>query len=158
MINVLFVCLGNICRSPLAEGVFNSLVDARGLGSKIQCDSAGTSGWHVGERPDERAIDVAHKHGIRLNHRGRRLNTDDFDAYDYIIAMDQHNYEDILSLQGNDDAGPFISLMRDFDDLGKGQQVPDPYYGGVDGFENVYKILVRSCANLLDHIIDEQNL
>ena len=96
MINVLFVCLGNICRSPLAEGVFNSLIEARGLSNKIQCDSAGTGGWHVGELPDGRTIDVAQRHGIELSHRGRKFSREDFKLFDYIVAMDHDNLQDIM--------------------------------------------------------------
>jgi len=135
------------------------MVEDRGLGGKIKCDSSGTSGWHAGEPPDARMMEVAESHGIQLEHLSRKFISADFEKFDYIIAMDHDNYEDIISSRLADkDQGPEILLMRDFDDYGKGQKVPDPYYGGVDGFENVYQILNRSCANLLDHIVQAHNL
>ena len=159
MVHVLFVCLGNICRSPLAEGVFKKIVQDRGLQNQILADSAGTAGWHVGEPPDPRTIEVAAKHKISLNHYGNKTGPGDFQKFDYIVAMDRTNFEDIRRTAGfdaYDDAR--LLLMRDFDDQGKGQDVPDPYYGGRDGFEHVYRILDRSCQKLLDYIIRENRL
>ena len=135
------------------------MVEARGLSDKIQCNSAGTGGWHIGELPDGRTIDVAEKHGIELSHRGRKFSREDFKTFDYIVAMDHDNFQDIMSLKRGDQLETAeLLLMREFDDLGKGQAVPDPYYGGGDGFENIYKILDRSCRNFLEHIIREHNL
>lgn len=158
-IHVLFVCLGNICRSPLAEGVFEGLVRERGLHGRIACDSAGTSGWHVGDRPDPRTIETAEKHGLRLDHLGRKFVSGDFQRFDYILAMDRQNYTDIRSVPGYREYDPGrLKLMRDYDDLEPGGDVPDPYYGGMDGFEQVYGILRRSCNHLLDDIVRQHNL
>jgi protein-tyrosine phosphatase len=153
-IRVLFVCLGNICRSPLAEGVFAGLVRERGLDNRIACDSAGTSGWHIGDRPDPRTIETAEKHGLRLDHLGRKFVSGDFQRFDYILAMDRQNYADIRSVPGYREYDPErLKLMRDYDDREPGGDVPDPYYGGMDGFEQVYGILHRSCGRLLDDIV-----
>ena len=159
MIHVLFVCLGNICRSPLAEGVFKHLVFEDGLEDKIFVESAGTSGWHVGDRPDPRSIEVARENGIDLDSYGRKAISDDFAEFDYIIAMDQNNFADMRSLDGSSkkDAAK-LYLMRDFDEIGKGQDVPDPYYGGDDGFSYVFELLDRSCRNLLKEIREENKL
>ncbi len=154
MVKVLFVCLGNICRSPLAEGIFLQQVVDAGLDNRILVDSAGTSGWHIGQPPDPRSVDVALKNGIRLNSYGRKAVSQDFDEFDYIIAMDKSNYADLERIrQGAGDGAAKLYLMRDFDDKGKGQDVPDPYYGGTDGFDRVYEMLNRSCKNLLAEII-----
>ena len=153
MVKVLFVCLGNICRSPLAEGIFKHLVDEAGLANIIDVDSAGTSGWHIGERPDPRSIDVGLEHGIVLNSFGRKAINHDFAEFDYIIAMDRNNYLDMKAMPGSRKNGAAkLFLMRDFDDLGHGQDVPDPYYGGEDGFTHVFELLDRSCRNLLQEI------
>ena len=153
MIKVLFVCLGNICRSPLAEGIFQHQVRKAGLDNKIFVASAGTSGWHIGDPPDPRSIEVANENGIRLDSFGRKAINEDFATFDYIIAMDQSNYAHLKAMPGsfNQDAAKLF-LMRDFDEIGKGQDVPDPYYGGDDGFRKVFTMLDRSCHNLLEEI------
>ena len=159
MINVLFVCLGNICRSPLAEGIFDKKLEERNLSQQISCDSAGTGAWHIGKQPDPRSIEIARKNEIILNHQGRQLSREDFTEFDYIIAMDRDNYRDIEELMdgsGFDDQN--LIMMRQFDDLGKGENVPDPYFGGSDGFKLVFEMLDRSCDNLIDHIISKNNL
>ena len=159
MIKVLFVCLGNICRSPLAEGIFKYKVSQANLEERIMVESAGTSGWHIGEHPDPRSIEVAQQNGISLDSYGRKAINEDFEEFDYIIAMDSSNYSDLHSLPGsskNDAAELF--LMRDFDDIVKGQDVPDPYYGGADGFQYVFELLDRSCQNLLSRIQNDLNL
>lgn len=158
MVKVLFVCLGNICRSPLAEGVFKHQVREEGLENKIRIDSGGTSGWHIGERPDPRSIEVAKVNGIELDSYGRKAIGDDFKLFNYIIAMDRNNYDDLKNLSESSMEGAAqLLLMRDFDDIGKGQDVPDPYYGGDDGFTYVYELLDRSCRNLLEKIkVDHQ--
>lgn len=159
MINVLFVCLGNICRSPLAEGIFNHLVENRGLESKISSDSAGTSGWHIGEPPDRRSEAVAKKHGIVLDHSGRQLEDQDFQEFDYIVAMDKNNFQNIKSERGyNGFPSENLVMMRTFDEQGKGQDVPDPYFGGPEGFEDVYKMLHRSCEKFLDYLVEKHEL
>lgn len=157
-IRVLFVCLGNICRSPMAEGVFRRLVQDRGLEGKIDCDSAGTSGWHIGEGPDPRTVETAARHGLELDHRGRKFTSADFGDFDYILAMDRQNYRDIQSVQGCRQYKGSLSLMRDYDEQSPGSDVPDPYYGGLDGFERMYDTLLRSCGGLLDEIISNKKL
>jgi protein-tyrosine phosphatase len=163
MVKVLFVCLGNICRSPMAEGIFQHLVEERGLQSKISCDSAGTSGFHAGEQADERMFSTAEAHHISLTHLSRKLVMDDYAAFNYIISMDDPNLDIILALQkkatqAGIHATPKILMMRSFDpEAGEDTDVPDPYYGGMNGFEEVYEILVRANENFLD-FLEEQAL
>lgn len=159
MIKVLFVCLGNICRSPLAEAVFNKLVEEEGLENKIMSDSAGTSDYHIGEAPDQRTVDVAVHNKLRINHQARQFSKQDFSDFDYIIAMDRSNQKHIKSLlreQTQDRQQVF--LMRDFEDDPDEPDVPDPYWSGKEGFLHVHRILFRSCKNLLNHIIGEHQL
>jgi protein-tyrosine phosphatase len=156
MIKILFVCLGNICRSPLAEAIFNKKVNSAGLSNKIISDSAGTGNYHVGKNPDPRSIDVARKHKIPIHHKGRQITINDASAFDYLIAMDESNKRNIIHLMGQNPEG--LLLMRDFDEVEKGGDVPDPYYGGQDGFENVYQILDHSLDNLLKFLIDKYKL
>ena len=159
MVKVLFVCLGNICRSPLAEGIFKQLVKEEGLEHRIAVDSAGTSGWHIDEPPDPRTIEVAQKNGVEIDHYGKKAMARDFERFDYIIAMDSSNYEDLEMLRGHSPNGRAqLFLMRDFDDIGKGEDVPDPYYGGPDGFDHVFELLERSSRNLLEKIKKDHNL
>ena len=159
MINILFVCLGNICRSPLAEGIFKHKVKQRGLANKIKVDSCGTSGWHVGEDPDKRSIEVAEKFAITLDHKGRQFVKNDFQDFDYIIAMDASNFYDVKRLSDNEN-GYEIHLIRDFEDneAQKGLDVPDPYFGGKQGFDDVYDILNRTCENFLDYVVKKEEL
>lgn len=148
--SVLFVCLGNICRSPLAEGVFQHLVDERGLGSRFVVDSAGTGGWHVGERPDPRSEKVAAEHGIHLAGSARRLEADDLREFDHVIVMDRQNLADVRQLHDLHGGPAEIRLLREFDEQAdRDLDVPDPYYGGPDGFEKVFRMVFRSCEGLL---------
>lgn len=156
MIKIIFVCLGNICRSPLAEAIFNHKVKEKGLQSSIEADSAGTASYHVGEDPDERSIRVSIKHGIPISHKGRQLHHRDGENFDYILAMDASNYRNIIHALSEKPDGLF--LMRDFDPSGKGEDVPDPYYGGVDGFEEVFQILDRSLDQFLNFVIQKHEL
>lgn len=150
---VLFVCLGNICRSPMAEGILRSLAEQDGLGETIIIDSAGTSRYHSGSLPDVRMREVARKNGIELTHKSRGLSFADFYDFDYIIAMDKSNYEDILAEKPvNDDHRAKILMMREFDPEPGDMNVPDPYHGGNDGFNKVYDMLHRSCKHLLVHL------
>lgn len=160
MIRVLFVCLGNICRSPMAEGVFKKIIADNGVADKFYVDSAGTSAYHIGELADARMRETAEKYGIVLESRARKFEVNDFEAFDYILAMDQANFEDISALEvekGTKNTYKLIK-MRDFDPLEKGANVPDPYYGGLDGFEQVYEILLRSNTQLFNHIRDNHRL
>lgn len=158
MIKVLFVCLGNICRSPLAEAIFNHQIQEEGLEGKFKCDSCGTSDFHIGELPDERSIKCAEKHGMSMTHRGRQITHIDIREYDYIIAMDKSNKRNIealiLDYRLNHDQ---IFLMRDFQLDADHPEVPDPYYGGEEGFEEVYKILQDSISNLLIQLKKEHH-
>lgn len=146
---VLFLCLGNICRSPLAEGIFLHLATERGVIDRLRVDSAGTGGWHAGNRPDPRSVAVAEKHGVALPGRARRLDGPaDGAAFDLIVAMDRQNAIDAIAMGVPEDR---VRLMRSFDpSADPGAEVPDPYYGGDGGFDEVYAMLVRACDGLLD--------
>jgi len=153
--SVLFVCLGNICRSPLAEGIFEHLVDEAGLTDRFEIDSAGTGAWHVGERPDARAAMVASQHGVDLPSRARQITDDDLKHYDHVVVMDRENLRNVQRMVDalGEEATAEIHLLRAFDpDGGDGDEVPDPYYGGASGFENVYEMVHRSCRTLLDRL------
>ncbi len=156
MINVLFVCLGNICRSPMAEGLFIHLVKEKGLESQFRIDSCGTGGWHAGEPADPRMLSTAAHHGIELPSRARKVRPQDFSEFDYILAMDESNYQDLLDIQATvPNSKAQLFKMRHFDPQSKDADVPDPYYGGRSGFERVYEMLDRSCEELLGYILSE---
>ena len=139
------VCLGNICRSPLAEGILRSKVDP----NKVTVDSAGTGGWHVGEQPDPRSIEVARKYGLDITYqRGRKFSTYDFETYDHIFVMDNSNYRDVTSLAKNEAEIAKVQLILDEIFPNENVDVPDPYYGGAFGFENVYKMLDEACDKI----------
>jgi protein-tyrosine phosphatase len=150
--SVLFVCLGNICRSPLAEGVLLHLARERGLEDRLRVDSAGTGGWHVGDPPDRRSAAVARDHGIALESRARQVTSDDADAFDLVLAMDRSNLADLEQLfRGRGSAE--LRLFRHWDPEADGDaDVPDPYYGGPDGFEKVHRMVTRTCESLLDEV------
>ena len=153
MVRVLFVCLGNICRSPLAEAIFNQMIQEEGLTQEISCDSAGTGDWHVGELPDPRTREVAQLYEVPLDHRGRQFSPTDFASYDYIIAMDQKNKADIQSLAPTVESETYqLFLMREFENPQRDLNVPDPYWGGEQGFDDMYHLLRECCINLLSHI------
>lgn len=149
--SVLFVCLGNICRSPLAEGVFRSLVSNQELDEAFSIDSAGTGGWHVGSPPDPRSVQVAAEHGIELTGTARQLQEEDLDRFDVVLAMDRENLRNLERMAATG-AHARIHLLREFDPEGEGDEVPDPYYGGPGGFETVYQMVHRSCAALLEEL------
>jgi protein-tyrosine phosphatase len=152
-ISVLFVCLGNICRSPLAEGVFLHLLVAEGHGDAFRVDSAGTGGWHVGHPPDPRSQEVAERNGVALVSRARKVRGEDFHEFDLIVAMDRSNLHDLVSLRERHGGSARVVLMRDFDpDPGDGE-VPDPYYGGPAGFDHVFDMVLRSARGLLDDLV-----
>lgn len=153
---VLFVCLGNICRSPLAEAVFRSLVQARGLDLHYKVDSAGTGAWHTGQRPDGRSVEVGRRNGVRLTGRARQIEALDFVNFDYIIAMDRQNLASLLALSHSHNDPPRFHLLREFDPDPGDSQVPDPYFGGADGFDRVYDMVLRSCSALLTYLEEER--
>ena len=151
MTNVLFVCMGNICRSPTAEGVFRHKVEQNNLQNLISIDSAGTHAYHVGNSPDKRAQEAALKRSIDLsNQRARRVSADDFSKFDYIIAMDESNMEDLVSIcpAGYEDR---LHLLLAFSDSEQ-SEVPDPYYGQGRGFEIVLNLVEDASEGLLQHI------
>ncbi len=152
---VLFVCLGNICRSPSAEGVMRALVLEAGLEDRIELDSAGTGGWHVGSPPDERATAAAAARGIALEGSARRVRADDFDDFDLILAMDRSNLSDLRELARSEDQREKMRLLREFDPAGEGVEdldVPDPYYGAAGGFEEVLDLVHAACRGLLEQL------
>lgn len=144
---ILMVCLGNICRSPLAEGLLQSKIDQKGLNWKV--DSAATSNWHTGKSPDTRAQSIARKHGLNIsNQRARQLCKEDFDAFDLILAMDSSNYQNILHLAENGQHRKKVKQILAFtDDTDK--NVPDPYFDD-NGFEYVYQLLDNACEHIVD--------
>lgn len=152
MTKVLFVCMGNICRSPTAEGVFRQLAEAAGLGGAIAIDSAGTHGYHVGEPPDRRAQAAAARRGYDLRGlRGRQVSAHDFHAFDYVLAMDRNNLailEQLCPPQQAHKVGLFMEFGRSF-----AAEVPDPYYGGADGFERVLDMIEDAGRGLLQEIV-----
>jgi protein-tyrosine phosphatase len=152
-VRIIFVCLGNICRSPTAEGVMRHLANQAGL--DVVLDSAGTGSWHVGEPPDPRTVRAAKKRGYELDHlRGRQFGLQDFTAFDLIVPMDRSNLDAITRL-ANLCSGPVppIRMMRSFDPTSnRDADVPDPYSGGARGFDEVLDICERACAGLIDHV------
>lgn len=146
---VCFVCLGNICRSPTAEGIFLDLVRRAGLDSAIEVDSAGTAGWHEGKPADARARATATRRGITLPSRSRPLVAGDLDRFDWVLAMDRQNLADIRALAGGAATHAEIRLFRSFDPEATTDEVPDPYYGGDQGFEDVFDMCTRAAEGLL---------
>ena len=150
---ILFVCLGNICRSPMGEGVMKHLVTEQKRSNDFFIDSAGTAAYHIGKSPDTRMIATAHKHGITLDSKARQFKPADFDAFDYIFVMDKSNYNNVIELIRSEEDKEKVIMMRSFDDeIYRNEDVPDPYYGGDAGFENVYQILLRSCTRALNKL------
>lgn len=156
---LLFVCLGNICRSPSAENIMSHLIQQRQLGDRVVCDSAGTASYHVGSPPDRRMAQAAKAQGIELVGRARQFDSADFDRFDYILAMDRENYRDIVALapagQHRDQLRQKVRLMCDFCSSHPDQEVPDPYYGGPEGFSYVISLLQDACEGLLDHLLEQ---
>ena len=150
----MFICTGNICRSPLAHAVFENIVKERGWDGQIEVDSSGTGAWHVGEQADSRMRKTARSHGVHLNHRSQQLTSDNLRDFDLLLTMDANNYRDACSLCTSDEELEKIKMFRDFDPEGKGD-VPDPWYGGLDGFETVWDIVYRTSLSLLDSILQD---
>ncbi len=152
MIKVLFVCLGNICRSPTAHGVFENLLEKQGLQGAFLVDSAGTGAWHAGNPPDARAQAAAQSRGINLSHiRARQVEELDFEHFDYILAMDNSNFIELNALSPPHFREK-ISLLLSFSSEHDISEVPDPYYGGVKGFETVLNLVEKACIGLLEDI------
>lgn len=166
---VLFVCLGNICRSPTAEGVMRALVAQAGMGESVELDSAGTGAWHVGSSPDARAVAVARERGVALEGSARQVAREDFFYFDFVIAMDRSNLRELRQLAPGEDERAKVRLLREFDpasagraasagiDVGAGAgadalDVPDPYYGASGGFDEVFDLVRAACAGLLAQI------
>ncbi|HIK08218.1 MAG TPA: low molecular weight phosphotyrosine protein phosphatase [Trichormus sp. M33_DOE_039] len=153
---LLFVCLGNICRSPSAENIMNYLIDKADLSDRILCDSAGTSSYHIGSPPDRRMSAAAvTKLGIKLQGRARQFQKSDFQEFDLILAMDRDNYQDIISLDPSGQYHHKVILMCEFCSQHTLKEVPDPYYGGTEGFNQVIDLLLDACDGLLQHITRE---
>lgn len=151
-VSVLFVCMGNICRSPTAEGVFRHLVEQEGLSHLLHIDSAGTHAYHVGEQPDHRAQQTARSRGIDLSlQRARKVRHDDFEKFDYVLAMDNDNHH-ILATMCPVDKDTCLSLFLDFAPERPESEVPDPYYGGPKGFEHVFDLVEEASRGLIDDI------
>lgn len=152
MYKILFVCLGNICRSPSAENIMRHLVEKEGLSDQIICDSAGTANYHLGKSPDSRMVDAAKARGIQLTGKARQFHPSDFENYDLILAMDRDNYWDLVSLDPKKKYRDKIKMMCDYAKKYRDREVPDPYYGGEAGFNHVIDLLLDSCHNLLEQI------
>ncbi|WP_142783163.1 low molecular weight protein-tyrosine-phosphatase [Changchengzhania lutea] len=149
MTKILMVCLGNICRSPLAEGILKSKLSQE----KFIIDSAGTANYHTGNAPDKRSIAVAKKYGIDISTlKGRQFNTLDFDAFDIIYVMDQSNYNNVVSLARNEDDKNKVKFILNATYPNQNHSLPDPYHGGDEGFENIYKLLDEACAKIANQL------
>ncbi|MBF2016579.1 MAG: low molecular weight phosphotyrosine protein phosphatase [Rivularia sp. T60_A2020_040] len=150
---LLFVCLGNICRSPTAENVMNHLVEKASLSNSIHCDSAGTSSYHIGSPPDSRMSAAANAIlGIKLCGQARQFQRSDFENFDLILAMDRENYRNILSIDSDGKYHEKVRLICDYCRTHSLKEVPDPYYGGKEGFNQVVNLLVDACGSLLEDI------
>ena len=153
---LLFVCAGNICRSPLAEGIFLHILAQRGLSTKFEIDSAATGAWHIGAEPDKRSIAAARKHGVNLPSVARQVQPRDFERFDLILCMDEENLRNLKQVspaQHHDK----IRLIRKYDQSAKSYEVPDPYYGDSRNFEEVFEMLDRACTALVNHLSGEKS-
>ncbi len=157
-VRVLFVCMGNICRSPTAEAVFRARVNEAGLSERFEIDSAGTHAYHIGKSPDQRARAVAERRGVSMEgQHARRVTPEDFSAFDYIIAMDDDNLEELKRVQREADEageGAVLSLLLEYDTNAGRREVPDPYYGGAQGFEQVFDLVDGAAQYLLETLRD----
>jgi protein-tyrosine phosphatase len=155
---LLFVCLGNICRSPAAENMMNHLLRQEQLETVIVCDSAGTSSYHIGSAPDRRMTLAAKARGIELTGKARQFTAHDFEDFDLILAMDRANYRDILAIAPQSHYQPKVKLMGDYALNHRASEVPDPYYGGQEGFNQVLDLLEDACQGLLAEIRQTQGI
>jgi protein-tyrosine phosphatase len=150
-VRILFVCMGNICRSPTAAAVMRSLVAQAGLEDRIEIDSAGTGGWHVGDPPDARSVAAAARRGIRVDGAARQVRSSDFEDFDILAALDSSNASALRRLAPDEGAAAKVRLLREFDPASGGDlDVPDPYYGGAHGFDHVLDLVDAACRGLLD--------
>ena len=157
--NVLFICLGNICRSPAAQAVMQAMVDERGLTGRFYIDSAGIGGWHIGDLPDKRMRVHARPRGYELTHRARKVRSADFEDFDLIVGMDASNVDDLCNLAMTLEQQDKVVMMGDYiRQYPNYDHVPDPYYEGSEGFELVLDLLQDACDNLLDRIIEQNNI
>ena len=158
-VRIVFVCLGNICRSPIGEGVMRHLVAQAGLANRIEIDSAGTAGYHEGEPPDSRARAAGKRRGIPVGGCARQFTARDFERFDYVLAMDASNLSELERLRRSQKSGAKPVLLRSFDpESPAGASVPDPYYGGPEGFDEVLELCLRACEPLLARIRKEHGL
>jgi len=155
-VRVCFVCLGNICRSPTAEGVMRAMIEAEGFEEWIEVDSAGTAAYHTGELPDKRARQAARRRGLSLDSRARQFDLSDFRLQHYVLAMDRENLSNLEALRADLDGTGRLSLLREFDPLApRGAEIADPYYGGDTGFETVLDQCEAACRGLIETIRKE---
>lgn len=157
-VSVLFVCMGNICRSPTAQGVFERLIAEANLSAQIRAESAGTHAYHIGEPPDKRATEAAQRRGVDLSpQRARRVSPEDFEGFDYVLAMDQSNYDDLLEICLPEHTRKLRLFLGYAPDLPV-RELPDPYYGGVTGFERVLDLIEEAAAGLLADIRQQHGI
>ena len=159
MIRVCFVCLGNICRSPIGEAVFRHLVNEAELGARIEVESAGTAGYHTGDAPDPRARAAGKRAGIHVGGRAQQFSAKDFERFEYVVAMDSSNLNDLRAIAPSPVAAKKVRLMRSYDpEAPANAPVPDPYYGGDDGFDHVLELCQSAARHLLQRIREEHRL
>ncbi|MBJ7332709.1 MAG: low molecular weight phosphotyrosine protein phosphatase [Solirubrobacteraceae bacterium] len=155
---LLFVCLGNICRSPTGEGVMRHLVEEAGVADLFEIDSAGTGSWHIGDSPDRRSVAAAAARGITIEGTARQVTGGDFEHYDLILAADTYNLRDLQAIAPTDEDEAKVRLLREFDPMSTPDDldVPDPYYGGPSGFDDVIDLVEAACRGLLDDVLSGQ--
>jgi protein-tyrosine phosphatase len=159
MLRLCFVCLGNICRSPIGEGVMRHLLNDAGLADLVEVDSAGTAGYHAGELPDARARAAGRRLGVHVGGRARQFERADFERFDYVLAMDRANFDDLAELAPSAEARQKLHLLRSFDPASlPGASVPDPYYGDDEDFDDVVRICQAACTRLLEKLRREHDL
>jgi len=149
---ILFVCLGNICRSPAAEGIMKELIRQKGLTGKMEVDSAGTSGYHLGELPDPRMRSHGSRRGYKFDSVSRKFTSDDFDEFDIILAMDDNNYRNIIHESPDAGSRDKVHRMVEYSRKFQADHIPDPYYSGADGFEQVLDLLEDACGGLMEDL------